>query len=442
MPKTIRFFLTAIILMVPTIVIFTVSHAMPATSSTPSSPAQNSPLSTPDTPAPTPISTLAPIKAPVVIESSFTYDSPVAQICFVVRNPNTSYALSKIHYHVELFDEYGRLAGQEDGSIFLVHAGEDLGIVDRFAIDAPSAPKTLVVTLDAGTPYLLAQPPLLRIQKSTLYQSDKAATATALLSNDYPQTISNLMVTALVRNSAGVLIGGGLLGQPYIPAGATIGVAVPVTYTGAPASVEIFAAFSSTSQKIASSHLPITVTWQGQVTAGEQTVFGFTYQNVGQEAFCGVLYQITALDSSGAVLWTSPGLIGDAARGVESAQVLTYPQGSSPAAQYQIVFFPPYSAGKAPDPSLSIPRPAIAHSDQQPVLMGAVTNPFAAEPHHVIHFAALSFAPDGTFTGGGDAFAYTGVSSTPISYYISMRGTRAKDTIRLYIDAPDLRCSA
>jgi hypothetical protein len=150
-------------------------------------------------------------------------------------------------YLATVFAEDGRVIDTDDGYISVLLPGETLG-VGGLLVSVDDTPIARIEAHLLPGKYVESEPVPVFTAKDVVYRAgDWSDTVSGQITSPYNVDISNLLVSALVYNVDGEIVGGGLTFLDFIPADGHAAVAVPVDARGAVDQSEIYATVSSLS---------------------------------------------------------------------------------------------------------------------------------------------------------------------------------------------------
>lgn len=166
---------------------------------------------------------------------------------FLVRNPNSAYAVESGKYVVTAFDDTGRVIATDSGYMESLAPGQEFGIGGSLfpLIDVPIA-QIEVQVLDGS--FVESEPVAGFTAENVAYvPGDFMSEVTGMILNPFTSEITNLRVNALAFDEAGQIIGGGFTFLDFIPAQGSSPVSVSITSAAAPATVQLYTSVSSLS---------------------------------------------------------------------------------------------------------------------------------------------------------------------------------------------------
>lgn len=161
---------------------------------------------------------------------------------FLVENPDLKRAAEGGSYRVTAFDLRGATLATSSGTVPAILPGQRLGIGGLLSLAPGETVDRLDIQIEDGEFSEVEPQPGLGVE-SVSYQADaESPRATGIVSNPYGVDLQEVQVSALAYDAEGMIIGGGSVVVDSIPAGGQEAVEVPVTSSGPPARVEMYAA--------------------------------------------------------------------------------------------------------------------------------------------------------------------------------------------------------
>ena len=194
--------------------------------------------------------TPADANAITLVDYGFAQDGRRFVSALLVENPNEKFAVENTAIQATAYSKDGIVLGVGKGHVDLLLPGQRLGvsrpimIVDADNIDVAQLDVQLMSGAFVETeplPYFTAED-IRYVQKSIF--SD----VTAQLINPYGKKFENVLVTAILYNEAGEIIGGGFDYVDVVAADGKTPVEISVKSRGEPATIEVYASVSALSK--------------------------------------------------------------------------------------------------------------------------------------------------------------------------------------------------
>ncbi|HEY1012717.1 MAG TPA: DUF3105 domain-containing protein, partial [Herpetosiphonaceae bacterium] len=185
---------------------------------------------------------------PTVTKQGFGQKGRVVVVGFLLRN-SQEIALADIPYQATLKDAQGATITTVTDTLDLLMPGQEFGVVAEAAVPASAKVAAVDVTVSAGAPIGVDSALTLPVIANPSYganaevQGSQPAAGSVLISQA-SRTVSDLLVTALLFNDQGEIIGGGRGWVDGIDAGAEVGARVQALAGGEPTEVGMFAALT------------------------------------------------------------------------------------------------------------------------------------------------------------------------------------------------------
>ena len=159
----------------------------------------------------------------------------------LLRNSG-SMAIGQTPVSMTVYGADGSVIATGDVTLRLLAAGATTGIVKRLSVSNSSA-EAVRISVEAGDGRPAGDPPpgSLGFSQIALTPGRSGIEASAILTSSFATDQTNVHINALVYDANGSIIGGGAITRRLAPAGASIGVLVPVDISGTPARVEFYA---------------------------------------------------------------------------------------------------------------------------------------------------------------------------------------------------------
>lgn len=298
------------------------SDATQPTATTASSVAENTPVATqkagptattkPTTPPASPTPKPEAIK---IGAQGFGQDGRQASFAFIVENPNPGLAIENSQYQIAAYNAEGAVVETDSGYIQLLLPSQKLGIAGTLFLDEGVTVAKIEVQLSEGDA-IVSDPIATFTIDSVLYTASQfSSNVTGIITSPYNRDITSLRVSAVVYNSAGEIIGGGLTYLNFILQNGTTGVRVPVTSAKDVATVELYPAISGLSLLTSDNTLPsgatdLVLSKQGFGQDDNQAGFGMLIENPN-EGFSieNTQYHLTAYAENGDVVAVEEGYV-------------------------------------------------------------------------------------------------------------------------------------
>jgi hypothetical protein len=165
----------------------------------------------------------------------------------LIQNPNGSYAVENSQYHINVFDANGMLLSTDEGYINTLLPSETLGVGGSTYLDQGQQAGRIDFQIASGS--FTSSDPLAPFTADNInYQGDSYyPKVTGEINNPYPKDVSTVVVTAILYDDGGEIIGAGYTYLDFIPANDKAAVEVGVTASGTPAAIELYASLTSLS---------------------------------------------------------------------------------------------------------------------------------------------------------------------------------------------------
>ena len=162
----------------------------------------------------------------------------------LVQNPNVSFGVQQMHYHVTAYGDGDRVLAADDGIAEVLLATETLGVGGALSLDGDERVARVEVQLLAGKFTMSPAPPRFRAEDVAYVADEGHPHVTGRIVNPYGDDANTLLVSAIAYDAADAIIGGGYAFLDFVAAGGKSDVEVPLV-TPPPARVELYATRSA-----------------------------------------------------------------------------------------------------------------------------------------------------------------------------------------------------
>jgi hypothetical protein len=177
-----------------------------------------------------------------VLASGFSQPySTGVRFAFVVENTNDTTSFQYSKYQVAAYDASGSVLGTSSGQISMIFPGEKLG--EAGTIETPE--NTRISRLDvqirpgeARTLLVKANP--LSTEKARYLPDRYNAKVTGIVKSNWDKDLDTVQVAAILYDSSGAIIDGGIGFVEFVPAKGQAAVEVHMPTGGEPARVELY----------------------------------------------------------------------------------------------------------------------------------------------------------------------------------------------------------
>ncbi len=163
---------------------------------------------------------------------------------FIVENPDGDRAAEGGTYRLTAFDLRGGTLATSSGTVPVLLPGQKLGIGGLLTLAPGETVDRLNIEITAGELVNVEGQPTLGAEDVKYRADGDTPKVTGIISNPYREDIQEVTVSAIAYNAEGMIIGGGGIVVDTISASGQEAVEIPVTSSGPPERVEIYAAVS------------------------------------------------------------------------------------------------------------------------------------------------------------------------------------------------------
>ncbi len=166
---------------------------------------------------------------------------------FIVENPSEDLAAEGATYRVTAYGLRGAVLATDSGSIPVILPGQRIGVGGFLTLASGEAVDRLGIEIDTGRLTEVEPQPTLEVGDVEYQPDGQSPKATGIVRNPYQKDVQRVRVSAVAYSAEGIIIGGGGIVVRSIPAGGQEAVAVPVTTSQPPATVELYAGLGAVS---------------------------------------------------------------------------------------------------------------------------------------------------------------------------------------------------
>jgi hypothetical protein len=202
-----------------------------------------SPVLTPTAEPTRPAPTATPASTPVRLAAAgFGQQGRTVAFGFAVENPNPGVGLEGIDYRVTAIGPGQGVLGVANGRVPVVGAGERRGVAGTLELAADAVVSAVTVDLTPGRPATTAAPAQVAAEGATWRDDGGRPRVVGVVVNSSGQPSGRLLVTALVLDPRGTIVGSGSTSLGPVPANGRANVEVPVVAARSVNEVELYVA--------------------------------------------------------------------------------------------------------------------------------------------------------------------------------------------------------
>ncbi|MFZ1396744.1 MAG: hypothetical protein WAS33_07600 [Candidatus Promineifilaceae bacterium] len=177
-----------------------------------------------------------------LINEGFGQDERSAGYGFLIENPNIGHTIENSQYRITFYSADGTVLETDEGYINIILPEQELGIGGEIFLDESQVIDSIETQIIAGNYIETSEElPQLTSENVTYSQGSFSSQVTGFIASPYSQDITNLLVSAILFDENGNIIGGGYTYLDFAAANSNSAVEVSVTTNGVPESVELYA---------------------------------------------------------------------------------------------------------------------------------------------------------------------------------------------------------
>lgn len=177
-----------------------------------------------------------------LINEGFGQDERSAGYGFLIENPNIGHTIENSQYRITFYSADGTVLETDEGYINIILPEQTLGIGGEIYLDESQVVDSIETQILAENYIETSEElPQLTSENVTYSQGSFSSEVTGFITSPYSQDITNLLVSAILFDENGNIIGGGYTYLDFAAANSKSAVEVSVTANGVPESVELYA---------------------------------------------------------------------------------------------------------------------------------------------------------------------------------------------------------
>jgi len=160
-----------------------------------------------------------------IVQENFGVEEEDAFVGFLMKNQNTSLALSDVEYTINIMDGDGIIVGQENNTFPWLLPEQYLGIFFRVSLNEENPPVesyNIVLEYDETSEPELSGDPF-SSEKIKLWESGYWPVVTGIIKNSSTNIYTDVRTSILCYNTDGKIVGGGYEYIDFIPGGGQMG---------------------------------------------------------------------------------------------------------------------------------------------------------------------------------------------------------------------------
>lgn len=161
---------------------------------------------------------------------------------FILENPNDDLAAMDTPYQVTAYGLRGAVLATDSGSIPVVLPSQRLGIGGLLTLASGETVDRLQIEIESDELSEVEPQPTLTVENVEYRPDGDTPKVTGIVRNPHQEDLRRVRVSAIAYDAEGIIIGGGSIVIDSIAASGQKIVEVPLTSSGPPARVELYAA--------------------------------------------------------------------------------------------------------------------------------------------------------------------------------------------------------
>lgn len=182
-----------------------------------------------------------------LVEQGWGQDGSQVGFGFIVENPLTDQALERSQYLAVAFADDGSVLDADSGYISLLLPSQRIGWGGDLYVPDETIVARVEVQVYPGVATASEALPEFTGANATYQAGQFSDRVTGQIANPYDADVTDIRASAIVRDAAGTIVGGGFTFVDFVPAAGTAAVEVSVTAGGDVAVAELYAALSALS---------------------------------------------------------------------------------------------------------------------------------------------------------------------------------------------------
>lgn len=353
------------------------------------------------------------ITATLTVESyGFGQEETVLGYGFRVKNPDSNQSLANSNFDVVFYDSNDAVIITDAGYIDLVPPGGEFGVGGSLWLDSGVEISRMEVQIQEGALESNGSVDPLTLENTPLYQHDEfgGSRVTALIHNPNNANLFDFKVYAILYDSEGKIIGGGLTFSNFIQQQSSSGVDVMVTEKGVVDHCEVYPAISALSEQgdgslKANQTLSLEKYGYGQVD--DQVGYGFLLKNSEFEQITQAAYHITFFGENDSVLAVEEGSIDYVLPDIITGQGNSITLSGSMAVtrmEAQVLALGYMTESNPPVAEFATKNVEYRPDSYTIQVWGNVTNPLDKGIRD-LYISAITYDADGNINGGGGSYS-------------------------------------
>lgn len=370
----------------------------------------------------------------------FGQDERDLAYAFILTNPNPERAIEDSRYQVAAYNKEGTVVDTDSGYIEVIFPGETVGIAGTMFLDDGMTVTKIEVQILEGDPVETDPIPSFGAESIVYTPGEYSDSVSGIIVNPFEIPLQGLIVSGVLYDAGGEIIGGGFTYVNFILASDSTGVEFTVTSAlGIEVdSVELYAMVSGWTMFMESEELPegaddINLVDFGFGQNESSLGYGFVLENPNPDyAIEGTMYHLTAYAEDGHVLAAEEGyislLLPGETLGIGGEMWLS---SDTEVARAEVQVLAGDFVESGPIPAFTSENVAYLPDDWSPQVTGEIVSPFGKDITNLRVYAIL-YDADGEIIGGGSGYADFAPANGKVAVEIYVEGAGEPTAVELY----------
>ena len=179
-----------------------------------------------------------------LIKYGFGQDGSYGSYAFIIENPNQSFSIMNTQFQIAIFDENGNELSTDFPHIEhldVIYPGQSVGLSGKLDLDEGQLISKIEIKIQDGDPEIVDQMYTFDTENITYFYGEYSSSVTSVITNPYNTDLTNILVSAVLYDDDGNIIGGGFTYLDFILANSSTGVSISLSEDyGDIASVEVY----------------------------------------------------------------------------------------------------------------------------------------------------------------------------------------------------------
>jgi hypothetical protein len=408
-----------------------------------SEPESTEPAGDEPTEAPPVEPTKKPLTEPEALKiekQGFGQDERDLAYAFVLTNPNPERAVEDSQYQIAAYDKDGTVVDTDSGYIQVLFPGETVGIAGTMFLDAGVTVTKLDVQILEGDPVETDPIPSFGAESVVYTPGEYSDSVTGIIVNPFEIPLQGLVVSGILYDADGEIIGAGFTYVNFVLASDSTGVELTVTSAQGTEvdSVEVYAMVSGWTMFMETEELPegaedINLVDFGFGQNETSLGYGFVLENPNPDfAIESTMYHLTAYAEDGHVLAVEEGYISLLLPGETlgiGGEMWLSSDTTVDRAEIQVLSGDYEESG--PIPAFTSENAVYLPDDWSPQVTGQIVSPFGKDVTNLRVYAIL-YDADGEIIGGGSGYADFAPANGKVAVEVYVESAVEPAAVELY----------